>query len=279
MKIGCVVLAAGNARRFGSNKLQVQVDGESLIRRALETVPSGLVTVLVSQYPEILSLAGEYGFEAVLNDQPDLGLSRSVRLGLERLTDCGGVLFLVADQPWLKRDSVEALAALWAQHPAKIAAMAHGGVRGNPCLFPAQFYPELLALNGDRGGSAVIYFKQSEHIEDLLTTIGAPAAAMDIMTAKVDKEIRNGANRAMNCDMANVNKTIDAALEQKNAIQRLQENGRLERLPEKLRQTALLRLQYPEMSLSQLAEKCAPPVTKSCMNHRMRKLLEEAKKL
>ena len=130
-----------------------------------------------------------------------------------------------------------------------------------------------------RGGSSVIYFKQSEHIEDLLTTIGAPAAAMDIMTAKVDKEIRNGANRAMNCDMANVNKTIDAALEQKNAIQRLQENGRLERLPEKLRQTALLRLQYPEMSLSQLAKKCDPPVTKSCMNHRMRKLLEEAKKL
>ena len=130
-----------------------------------------------------------------------------------------------------------------------------------------------------RGGSSVIYFKQSEHIEDLLTTIGAPAAAMYIMTAKVDKEIRNGANRAMNCDMANVNKTIDAALEQKNAIQRLQENGRLERLPEKLRQTALLRLQYPEMSLSQLAEKCDPPVTKSCMNHRMRKLLEEAKKL
>lgn len=130
-----------------------------------------------------------------------------------------------------------------------------------------------------RGGSSVIYFKQSEHIEDLLTTIGAPAAAMDIMTAKVDKEIRNGANRAMNCDMANVNKTIDAALEQKNAIQRLQEKGRLERLPEKLRQTALLRLQYPEMSLSQLAEKCDPPVTKSCMNHRMRKLLEEAKKL
>lgn len=130
-----------------------------------------------------------------------------------------------------------------------------------------------------RGGSSVIYFKQSEHIEDLLTTIGAPAAAMDIMTAKVDKEIRNGANRAMNCDMANVNKTIDAALEQKNAIQRLQENGWLERLPEKLRQTALLRLQYPEMSLSQMAEKCDPPVTKSCMNHRMRKLLEEAKKL
>ena len=128
-----------------------------------------------------------------------------------------------------------------------------------------------------RGGSSVIYFKQSEHIEDLLTTIGAPAAAMDIMTAKVDKEIRNGANRAMNCDMANVNKTVDAALEQTAAISRLAESGRLALLPEKLRQAAQLRLDNPEMSLQQLAERSDPPVSKSCMNHRMRRLMEEAR--
>lgn len=130
-----------------------------------------------------------------------------------------------------------------------------------------------------RSGSAVIYFKQSEHIEDFLTKIGAPASAMDIMTAKVDKEIRNGANRAMNCDMANVNKTLDAALEQKNAIEKLRQRGALENLPDKLRQTALLRLQYPELSLTQLAERCDPPVTKSCMNHRMRKLMSMAQEL
>lgn len=156
MKIGCVVLAAGNARRFGSNKLNATVEGESLIRRALEAVPVGLVAVVVSQYPDILALAGEYGFAAIRNNRPDLGLSLSVRLGLEQLLDCDGTLFLVADQPWLKRNSAEALAALWAQNPGKIAAMAHGGIRGNPCLFPARFYPELLALTGDRGGSAVI---------------------------------------------------------------------------------------------------------------------------
>ena len=127
-----------------------------------------------------------------------------------------------------------------------------------------------------RGGSSVIYFKQSEHIEDLLTTIGAPAAAMDIMTAKVDKEIRNGANRAMNCDMANVNKTLDAAQEQTAAIAKLRDSARWERLPEKLQQTAQLRLDYPEDSLAQLAERCEPPVTKSCINHRLRKLMEEA---
>lgn len=128
-----------------------------------------------------------------------------------------------------------------------------------------------------RGGATVIYFKQSEHIEDLLTTIGAPASAMDVMTAKVDKSIRNGANRAMNCDMANVNKTLDAAEEQLTAIERLRGGSAWESLPEKLRQTAQLRLAYPELSLAQLAEHCDPPVTKSCMNHRMRKLLEKAR--
>ena len=102
---------------------------------------------------------------------------------------------------------------------------------------------------------------------------------MYIMTAKVDKEIRNGANRAMNCDMANVNKTLDAALEQKNAIEKLQQHGFLENLPDKLRQTALLRLQYPELSLTQLAERCDPPVTKSCLNHRRRKLMSMAQEL
>ena len=130
-----------------------------------------------------------------------------------------------------------------------------------------------------RGADALLYFKQSEHIEDFLTKIGAPAAAMDIMTAKVDKEIRNGANRAMNCDMANVNKTLDAAQEQVGAIEKLRRSARWDTLPEKLRQTAALRLEYPELSLVQLAEKCDPPVTKSCMNHRLRKLMEEAMEL
>lgn len=127
-----------------------------------------------------------------------------------------------------------------------------------------------------RSGSSVIYFKQSEHIEDLLTTIG-PGGGHGHHDRKVDKEIRNGANRAMNCDMANVNKTVDAALEQTAAISRLAESGRLALLPEKLRQAAQLRLDNPEMSLQQLAERSDPPVSKSCMNHRMRRLMEEAR--
>lgn len=130
-----------------------------------------------------------------------------------------------------------------------------------------------------RGGSSVIYFKQCEHIENFLTTIGAPAAAVEIMTTKLDKEIRNEANRAMNCDMANVNKTLDAAQVQCDAIEKLRNTGKLEQLPAKLQETALLRLENPELSLGQIAERCDPPVTKSCINHRMRKLLEIAREL
>ena len=192
MKIGCVVLAAGNARRFGSNKLNAQVEGVSLIRRALDAVPGGLATVVVSQYPDILALAGEYGFDALLNDRPELGLSRSVRLGLAHLADCDGVLFLVSDQPRLKRDSVEALAALWAQNPEKIAAMAHNGVRGNPCLFPTRLFPELLALTGDRGGSAVI----RHHEDDLiLLETDAPELA-DVDTPAALEQVRNAGHSA-----------------------------------------------------------------------------------
>lgn len=130
-----------------------------------------------------------------------------------------------------------------------------------------------------RSGSAVIYFKQSEHIEDLLTTLGAPVAATEIMTAKVDKEIRNGANRAMNCDMANVNKTLDAVAAQQEAIEKLKKTGRLERLPDKIQETASLRMQNPELPLAQLAALFDPPISKSCLNHRIRKIMEEARKL
>ena len=130
-----------------------------------------------------------------------------------------------------------------------------------------------------RSGSAVIYFKQSEHIEDLLTTLGAPVAATEIMTAKVDKEIRNGANRAMNCDMANVNKTLDAVAAQQEAIEKLKETGRLERLPDKIQETASLRMQNPELPLAQLAALFDTPISKSCLNHRIRKIMEEARKL
>ena len=151
-------MVAGNARRFGRNKLEENVGGVRIIRRALEAVPRGefVRVVVVSQYAEIEALAAEYGFLAVHNGDPGAGLSHTVALGLAALADCDAVLFQVADQPLLRRESVGRLIALWREHPEKIAAVSGGGRRGNPCLFPARFFPELLALEGDVGGGVVI---------------------------------------------------------------------------------------------------------------------------
>ena len=125
-----------------------------------------------------------------------------------------------------------------------------------------------------RKGNAVVYFKQSDRIEDFLTTIGAPLSAMEVMNAKVEKNLRGSVNRRVNCDAANMDKVVEAAMAQVNAIRRIEEQGLLVTLPEKLREAAQLRLNHPQDTLSQLAQRCDPPITKSALNHRLRKLVE-----
>ena len=165
--IGCVVMAAGNAKRFGENKLDAVVDGKTLIERALDAVPVEKLSAVcvVTQYDEVDALAVRLGFRRVRNDRPQDGLSRTVRLGVEALEhECGAILFLVSDQPLLRRESVAALLDFYRGHPGRIVAAAHDGKRGNPCVFPAKYFPELRALTGDVGGSAVI----RAHADDLL---------------------------------------------------------------------------------------------------------------
>lgn len=128
-----------------------------------------------------------------------------------------------------------------------------------------------------RSGAQVLYLKQSELISDFLTYLGAPVAAMGIMEARLEKELNNQVNRCCNCDDANTSKVVEAAQEQLEAIRTLQRAGLLVQLPDKLQLTAALRLENPELPLSELAEEFDPPVTKSCLNHRLRKLMELAK--
>lgn len=138
---------------------------------------------------------------------------------------------------------------------------------------------ELAPKETERKGSSVLYYKQSESIEDFLTAIGAPVSAMAVMSAKIEKDWRNDANRKTNCDSANVDKAVAAAQEQLSALRVLEERGILETLPEKLRETAVLRRENPSATLSELAELHDPPLSKSAANHRMRKLVSLAAEL
>lgn len=128
-----------------------------------------------------------------------------------------------------------------------------------------------------RNGSSILYFKQSDYIEDFLTFLGAPVSAMGVMEAKLEKDMKNNINRIVNCDNANTSKVVEAAQAQIAAIRILKTRGLYDTLPEKLRQTAELRLQNPEANLAELAELSDPSITKSAVNHRLRKLVELSK--
>ena len=131
----------------------------------------------------------------------------------------------------------------------------------------------------ERRGNFLLYFKKADAIADLLTLIGAQVAAMNVMTAKVDKEMRNLVTRRINCDTANADKTVSAAQEQLEAIRRLVRAwGGLDALPEPLQDAAMLRIANPEVSLADLARLSDPPVTKSCLGHRLKKIQELAEK-
>ena len=167
LRVGCLLMAAGNAERFGENKLLcAAIDGRSLIEHALDAIPreSFARVLVITQYDEISALAQARGFETLLNGHPERGQSGTIHLGTRALSDCGAICFMVADQPLLRRETLAREVDFFSSHREHIVALGHNGVRGNPCLFPARFFPELLALEGDVGGGAVI----RKHLDALL---------------------------------------------------------------------------------------------------------------
>ncbi|MBQ6801835.1 MAG: DNA-binding protein WhiA, partial [Oscillospiraceae bacterium] len=144
---------------------------------------------------------------------------------------------------------------------------------------------DLLALVGEvlpqpksavRRGSYIVYYKESENIEDMLTYIGAVLSSLEMMNIKIEKDIKNRVNRRMNCDNANMDKTLNASLSQVADIKYIFEQKSESFLPEELYQVAKLRLENPEMSLRELCESVEPPLSRSGMNHRLKKISEIA---
>lgn len=124
----------------------------------------------------------------------------------------------------------------------------------------------------------VVYFKDSEDIVDLLNLMGAPISMMEMENQRILKGLRNSVNRRVNCETANIGKTVSASRKQINDISFLEESGILRTLPESLRKMAELRLQYPDTPLRELGDLAVPPIGKSGVNHRLRRLTEIAEK-
>lgn len=181
MKIVMIMLAAGNSRRFGANKLLYEVDGMPMYKHVLGQliqVKSRLEELnriytgnlpdikckiaVVTQYDIIAETVGEYGIQVLYNPHPEMGISSSLKIGLSTNLDADAVLFTVSDQPWLTCDTICKLIQTFLDSGKEIACISCQGKMGNPCIFRKKYYEDLLSLEGDKGGKRVIM----KHLED-----------------------------------------------------------------------------------------------------------------
>ncbi|WP_346934668.1 DNA-binding protein WhiA [Clostridium sp.] len=130
-----------------------------------------------------------------------------------------------------------------------------------------------------RKNSFVIYLKEGEQIVDLLNIIGAHNALLELENIRIMKEMRNNVNRIVNCETANLSKTVNAAVRQVESIKLIQSEIGLDRLPKNLKEVAKLRLAFPDESLKELGAMLNPPVGKSGVNHRLRRIEKIADEL
>ena len=130
-----------------------------------------------------------------------------------------------------------------------------------------------------RKKSFVVYLKEGSQIADVLNVMEAHVALMEFENVRILKDMRNTVKRKVNCETANINKAVSAAVKQIDDIRYIQETKGLDKLPEGLKDMALTRLTYPEASLKELGSLLTPPVGKSGVNHRLRKLSEMAEEL
>ena len=135
------------------------------------------------------------------------------------------------------------------------------------------------AKTATRGGSHVVYIKESERIEDCLTFLGATKASLELMGVKMVKSIRNDTNRRLNFESANMDKTVQAAVTQMEALSRIESTCGLASLPEDLQAVAKMRLENPDMSLRDLGAAMEPPLSRSGVNHRLQRILKFAEDL
>ena len=167
-----VILAAGSSLRFGGNKLLHDLGGKPMYRYLADEIaklPAGVLAgkILVTQYDRIGEDLGACGYEVVKNQEPELGISQSIHLGIrqaQRMNLKAGLCFAVCDQPYLRHESIEALIEGWRCSEKGIACLCHQEELGNPALFSEQYVDELLNLKGDVGGKKVM----RRHMDDVL---------------------------------------------------------------------------------------------------------------
>lgn len=164
-----IMLAAGNSRRFGSNKLLYEIGGVPMYLRTLHKLQKAASElgnceiIVVTQYEEIASKAQESGVRVLINSHPERGISSSMQIGLAAAKESAACLFIVSDQPWLTTETIVNLVHKFQSEHKGMACTLLNDKTGNPCIFSRKYYQELQEITGDKGGKQII----NRHPEDV----------------------------------------------------------------------------------------------------------------
>lgn len=187
MKINLILLAAGNSNRFQGNKLLTLINDKPMYMNVVKKVLKLKFNkiILVTKYEEIKAALIEEPIQVVINNNSELGISHSIKLGIQTDMEADAYMFMVCDQPFIELLSIETLIYRFIKSKKGIACVEHEGNLGNPTLFSKKYKNELLSLEGDVGGRAII----KKHLDDLeRVTIMNEVELMDIDTRE---ELKN----------------------------------------------------------------------------------------
>ncbi len=269
----CGRISAGN----GKTTLEISTDRASIARKCYTLMKQAFSCNVQ------INLSGNYGV-LVENTEDVLRILQAVKF-----VDMNGVPNMEAElvdgllvqKSCCKRAYIRGafLASGSMSNPQKsyhfeIVCMTQGQAE-RICEIMREFVPDAKVVQ--RKKYYIVYIKEGSQIVDILNVMEAYNSLMNLENVRIMKEMRNSVNRQVNCETANINKTVNAAVRQIEDIRLIDEKVGIGTLPENLRDIARLRLEYPEAPLKELGEYLSPPVGKSGVNHRLRKLSEIAK--
>ena len=155
--LGCAVMAAGQSRRFGGNKLLAQLGGKAVLEHTLDALPVECfqrIAVIISN-PEVSALCRAKGFP--IREYPGGAQSASIREAVAEMMGTDGCMFVNGDQPLLRPESLRKMAAAFAETPKRVIRLAYAGTAASPVILPSSAYPALMALEGESGGMLAIH--------------------------------------------------------------------------------------------------------------------------
>lgn len=187
MKISAIIMASGLSERMGKNKLLLDLKGKKIYQYVYDLMDqlSFDEVILISSYDELLEEAKNRGYEAIYNDKNEVGKSSSIKLGVNKAKKDNALMFFVADQPLLKKETVKKLISAYQENEA-ITYPRTEKRRGAPVIFPASYRDGLLSLKYDEGG--MILVKGEEKNEVMIEDV---KELWDIDTYRNLEEIRN----------------------------------------------------------------------------------------